>query len=128
MKGRREKEESEQDQPAPSGRGDEVAERSSHPGQLVETEGKYLRLLWRVKQLICDSLNGVRITQIICMYSRQGSKSTIVHGSWELEHMYWRVILGQGLLLTMRREPEDMGEGNLNLGSHGSSALLLSHA
>lgn len=69
MKERREKE-SEQDEPAPSFGGDEVGERSSHPGQLVETEGKYLRLLWRVKKLVCDSLNGVRITQTICMYSR----------------------------------------------------------
>ena len=103
MKERREKEESEQDQPAPSCRGEEVGERSSHPGQLVETEGKYLRLFWRVKQVICDSLNGVRITKTICMYSRQGSKSTIVHGSRELDHRYWRVILGQGLLLTLRR-------------------------
>ena len=39
-----EKEESEQDQPAPSCRGEEVGERSSHPGQLVETEGKYLKV------------------------------------------------------------------------------------
>ena len=86
--------------------------------------------------MICDSLNGVRITKTICMYSRQGSKSTIVHGSWELDHRYWRVILGQGLLLAARRWYKGTGGRRIRWGmplevkkgSHAGRALLLSHA
>lgn len=80
MKERREKKESEQDQPAPSC-GGEVGERSSHPGQLVETEGKYLRLLWRVKQVICESLNGVRITKTIYVFQ---TGKQVHHCAWQL--------------------------------------------
>lgn len=80
MKERREKE-SEQDQPAPSCGGDEVGERSSHPGQLVETEGKYLRLLWRVKKLVCDSLNGVRITDNLYVFQ---IRKQVHRCSWQL--------------------------------------------
>ena len=42
--------------------GAEAGERSPHPGQSVGTEGGIWGC-WRVKKLICGSLNGVRTTQ-----------------------------------------------------------------
>lgn len=48
--------------PAPGGWGTEAGVRSPHQGNCFRTNEKHLRLLER-KQLICDSLNRMRITQ-----------------------------------------------------------------
>ena len=77
----------------------------SHPhmGQLSESEEKHLRL--RGKQLICGSLNGIRIRQSL----PQGKDTVQGHGSpgrcssWELEFRNRGAIPGQGLLLTEER-------------------------
>ena len=68
----------------------------------------------RVKQLICDNLNGVRTTQtiraVVLLTSRQGCKSTSAHSGWELEAGMGEQSQGEpGLFLTMGRRPEEMG-------------------
>jgi len=66
---------------------------------LSESEEKHLRL--RVKQLTCDSLNGMRIRQsllqpYICQAGTPGRSN-----GWELEFRDYGAIPGQGLLLTV---------------------------
>ena len=55
-------------------------------GQLLGLNEKYFRL--RVKQLICGSLNGLRITQTILTAAipRQGCRSPRRHSGWEMEY------------------------------------------
>ena len=62
-----------------------------HTRQLSESEEKHLRL--SVKQLICGSLNGMRIRQTLSQPS-----------GWELEFRDSGAIPGQGLLLTAERQ------------------------
>lgn len=41
-----------------------------------------------MEQLVCDNLNGVRVTQVIRDVApglRRGRESTITHSDWELE-------------------------------------------
>ena len=104
-------------------------------GQSSEWEEKHLRL--RVKQLICGSLNGMRISPCHShTYPRQGSRSPRRCSHWELEFRDCGATPGQGLLLTV--EETDRGDvreeivvGNAygrKPSSHGSKAILLSHA
>ena len=75
-------------------------------GQLSESEEKDLRL--RVKQLICGSLNGMRIRQSLLQpYMPQ----TGTQVSWKVQELEFRdcgAIPGQGLLLTAERQIEGM--------------------
>ena len=57
--------------------------------------------------MICDSLNGMKITQTIlitaiCTLDRSNRNLS----GWELEHRDWRAIPGQGLLLAMGKSPK----------------------
>ena len=63
-------------------------------GQLPESEEKHLRL--KVKQLICDNLNGMRISSPCCSYTyaRQERGSPGRGSSWELE--FGIVVQSQG--------------------------------
>ena len=72
-------------------------------GQLLGLEEKHFRL--RVKQLICGSLNGLRITQTILAAAipRQGCRSPRKHSGWELECRDCGAIPGHELLLTEER-------------------------
>ena len=58
-------------------------------------------------QLICDSLDRVRITQTICtpqtVHTLGWNTCVLVCTGAKLEHGDWRVSLGQGLLLAVRR-------------------------
>ena len=103
---------------------------------MSESEEKHLRL--RVKQLICGSLNGMRIRQALMQ----------PHVPWTGTQVPWKAQqLGaevQGLCSNPReRAAVDFGEmdrgdvreetvvGNAcggKLGSHGSKAVTLSHA
>ena len=91
----------------------------------------------RVKQLICGSVNGMRIRQLLLKpsYPGQGHTSPRRHSSWKLECRDCRTIPGQGLLLTAERDQGDVREkiamgnaGGGKPGSHESKATLLSHA
>ena len=81
-------------------------------GQLSEPEENPLRL--RVKQLICGSLNGMR---------SPGRSS-----GWVLEFRDYGAIPVQVLLLTAGRWTVVGNACGGKLGSHGSKAILLSHA
>ena len=80
----------------------------SHIGAIAESEEKHLRL--RVKQLLCGSLNGMRIRQSLTQPYMCGQE----HGSpgrdsgWELEFRDCGAIPGQGPLLTAERQIERM--------------------
>ena len=55
----------------------------------------------RVKQLICDSLNGIRIAQtILAAAIHIPDRSPRRLSGWELEHRDCRAIPGRGFLLT----------------------------
>ena len=89
-----------------AGEGTEAGVQPPHRGQLSESEEKHLRL--RMKQLICGSLNGMRIGQplsqpYICQTGFPGRCSC-----WELEFGECGMILGRGLLLTVKRRIEGM--------------------
>ena len=76
-------------------------------GQLSESEEKHLRL--SVKQLICGSLNGVRISpRQSHTYPGQGCKFLGRHSGLELEFRDCGAIPGQGLLFTVERWMEWM--------------------
>ena len=61
----------------------------------------------RVKQLICDSLNGMRIAQtILAAAIHIPDRSPRRLSGWELEHRDCRAIPGRGFLLTVGRQPE----------------------
>ena len=77
-------------------------------GQLLGLEEKHFRL--RGKQLICGSLNGLRITQTILAAAipRQGCRSPSKHSGWELECRDCGAIPEKDLLLTAGRQPEGM--------------------
>ena len=64
----------------------------------------------RVKQLVCGSLNGMRIRQSLPQpYKLQtGMQITRRHSDWELEVRDCGAIPGQGLLLTVERWMEGM--------------------
>ena len=72
----------------PSACGEMKPEFNPNIGQLFGTEDKQLRL--RVKQLICDSLNGMKITQTIFAaaihipYKNTGPLDGTVAGSWSI--------------------------------------------
>ena len=74
--------------PAPGGWGNWNSGQILTSGQLSRTEEKHPRL--RVKQLICGSLNGIRITQrvlatAICTPDKDaGPLKSIVAGSWHV--------------------------------------------
>ena len=72
-------------------------------GQLSESEEKHLRL--RVKRLICDSLNGMRIRQSLPQpYTPQtGHRSSGRHSGWELEFGDCGATPWQRLVLTVKR-------------------------
>ena len=71
-------------------------------GQLSESEEKHLRL--RVKQLICDNLNGMRISPCRSYtYARQEHGSLRRGNGWELELRDCEADSVQGLLLTVER-------------------------
>ena len=104
------------------------------------TEEKHSRL--RVKQLICESLNGMRITETIlaaaiCSLGRgmQGRKVPWKAQGWELEHRDCGAIRGE-LSYRMRGEArgdvrEEVAVGNAcagNPGSRGGRATLQSHS
>lgn len=80
-----------------------------------------IQVCWRVKQLICDSLNNSKnhIAHRQSMsWPRQVHGSTGVHGDQELEHGDWRATPRQRLLLTVRRclkecEGRNLPEGML---------------
>ena len=105
-------------------------------GQLSESEEKHLRL--RVKQLICGSLNRMRIRQSLLQpyIPRTGRRSSIRSSSWELKFGDCGAIPGRGLLLTSERRIKRMSGRRLvgntcggKPGSHGGKArILLSHA
>ena len=69
-------------------------------GQLPESEEKHLRL--RVKQLVCCSLNGMRIRQSLWQPCKPwtGTQVPRRYNSWELEFRDCGAIPGRGLLLT----------------------------
>ena len=102
-------------------------------GKLSESEEKHLGL--RVKQLICGSLNGMRIRQSLLQptYPGQECWSPGRPSGSELEFRDCGAISGQGLLLTVERQIEGLGGRRLWMEmlveeSHGSKATLLSHA
>ena len=99
---------------------------------MSESEEKHLRL--RVKQLICGSLNGMSIRQSL-MQPHIPWTGTLV--SWKAEHGSWSLgIVGQSQGEGCREmdredEREETVVGNAcggKPGSHGSKAILLSHA
>ena len=124
--------------PTPQGGVAEGKERFPHPGKSIETEGKNLGLSV-MNQLVCDSLDRVRITQTICtpqtVHTLGWNTCVLVCTGAKLEHGDWRASLGQGLLLAVRRWPKETGwrksatrnafGGKLNC--HESRALLLSY-
>ena len=75
--------------------------------QLSESEEKHLRL--RLKQLICGSLNGMKIS-LCCShtYPGQGRGSPGRCSGWDLEFGDYGEIPGLGLLLTVERWIEGM--------------------
>ena len=76
-----------------------------HMGQTSESEEKHLRL--GVKQLICGSLNGMRIrTCCSHTYPGQGRRSPGSLSGWELEFRDCGAIPGAGLLWTTERRTE----------------------
>ena len=85
--------------------------KSPHQGNQLGQRGS----TWscqRVKQLICDTLNGVRTTQTIHVVALRTLDSDTSH-CWQQECREWRAIPGRGLLLTMGWWPEGMGERKL---------------
>ena len=90
-----------------------------------------------MKQLICGSLNGMRIRQSLLQpyIPQTGTQAPRKRSSWELEFRNCGAIPGRGLLLAVkRRDRGDIREeavvGNAcggKPGSHGSKAILLSH-
>ena len=103
--------------------------------QLSESEEKYLRL--RVKQLICGSLNGMRIRQSLPQHAscRQERWPPGWGSGWELQLSASGAIPGRELLLNEEMDQGDVGEeivmGDVRggkPGSHGSRATLLNHA
>ena len=77
-------------------------------GQLSESEEKHLRL--GVKQLICGSLNGMRIRQTLLQpyIPQTGRWSPRRHSGWELEFGDCGAVPGRGLLLTVERRIKGM--------------------
>ena len=77
-------------------------------GQLSESEEKHLRL--RVKQLICGSLNGMRIRQSLHSHTHSGQEhwSSGSGSKWELEFRDCGATPGRGLLLASERRIEGM--------------------
>ena len=75
-------------------------------GQLSESEEKHLRLI--VKQLICGSLNGMRIRQSLLQpyIPRMGMLVFGRYSGWELEFRDCGAIPWWGLLLTVERRIE----------------------
>ena len=69
--------------------------------QLSESEEKHMRL--RVNQLICGSLNGMRIRQFLLQLyiPRTGTRVP-----WKVQKLGAGAIPGQGLPLTMKRQTE----------------------
>ena len=98
-------------------------------GQLSESEEKHLRL--RVKQLVCGSLNGMRIRQSLPQPG-QGRRSSGRCSSWELE------FRDCGARAAVDYRETDRGDGREEIvvgnagggksGSHGSKVTVLSHA
>ena len=77
-------------------------------GQLSESKEKHIRLT--VKQLICGSLNGMRIRQSLPQpyITQEEHGSPGRRSGWELEFRDFGAIPGQGLLLTLERQIEGM--------------------
>ena len=75
-------------------------------GQLSESEEEHLRP--RVKQLICGSLNGMRVRQSLPQthIPQTGTRAPERHSNWELEFRDCGAIPGCGLLLTVERQIE----------------------
>ena len=65
-----------------------------------------------MKQLICDTLNGVRTTQTVHAVALRTLDSDTTH-CWQQECREWSPIPGRGLLLTMGRWAEVMGQREL---------------
>ena len=98
------------DLPSVSG-GTEVGGPIPTSGQLSELEEKHLRL--RVKQLICGSLNRMRIRQSLldtCIHTcpRQRCRLPRRRSGWEVKFRDRGTTPGQGLLLTVERLIEGM--------------------
>ena len=97
--------------------------KSPHQGNQLGQRGS----TWscqRVKQLICDTLNGVRTTQTIHVVALRTLDSDTSH-CWQQECREWRAIPGRGLLLTMGWWPEGMGERKLWRGMPLEGSLAL---
>ena len=78
--------------------------------ETVQGTEKHSRL--RVKQLVCERLNGMRITETIlaaAIHSPERDAGTHVPWEaqgWELERRDCRAIPGRGFLFTVGRQPE----------------------
>ena len=81
-----------------------------HIRELSESQEKHLRM--RVKQLICGSLNGMRIRQSLPQPNipEQGCRSPGRRSNWELEFRDCGAIPERGLLLTAERDGGDVRE------------------
>ena len=77
-------------------------------GQLSESEEKHFRL--GVKQLICGSLNGMRIRQSLHSHTHSGQEhwSSGSGSKWELEFRDCGATPGRGLLLASERRIEGL--------------------
>ena len=105
-------------------------------GQFSEAEEKHLRL--RVKQLICGSQNGMRIRQSLLQpYTSQTGMlvpwkvhwlAAGVYGLWSNPKVRAAVDCGETDRGDVREEIVVGNAGGRKLGSHGSKAILLSHA
>ena len=104
-------------------------------GQLSESKEKHLRLT--VKQLICGSLNGMRIRQCL---SQPYIPRTGRRVSWKMKWLgagVWGVWSDPRVMAAVDCGETDRGEGRREivmgnacggkLGSHGSKAILLNH-
>ena len=87
-----------------AGGGTEAGVRSPHGA--IEPEEKHLRL--RGKQLICGSLNGMRIRQSLPQPYLDTHRSPGRCSSWELEFRDCGANPGRGLLLTVENQIEGM--------------------
>ena len=100
-------------------------------GQLSESEEKHL--MQRVKQLVCGSLNGMRIRQSLPQpyIHGDGCRSSGRCSSWELE------CRDCGARAAVDYRETDQGDGREEIvvgnagggksASHGSKVILLSH-